>query len=48
MFEVKSIKNGQEETKEYDLSSVFQVDADFYQYVNGDWISVQIAISRYD
>lgn len=47
-FEVKSIKNGKEEKKTFDLSAVFQVDADFYQYVNGDWISVLIAISRYD
>ena len=25
---------------------MFQVDADLYNYVNGDWISFQLAISR--
>lgn len=29
-----------------DLSKVFSVDADLYNYVNGDWISFQLAISR--
>ena len=47
VFNVKSIKSGEEKTTKYDLSKVFQVDADFYQCVNGNWTSVQIAISRY-
>lgn len=38
--------NGNKKTKKLDLSSVFQVDADLYHYVNGDWISVQVAVSR--
>lgn len=47
VFNVKGQnKKGEEETKNIDLSSVFQVDADLYHYVNGDWISVQLAVSR--
>ena len=39
-------KDNKDKTDSIDLSSVFQVDADLYNYVNGDWISFQLAISR--
>jgi hypothetical protein len=46
-IEIKSKdKKGENKTDTIDLSSVFQVDADLYNYVVGDWISFQLAISR--
>jgi hypothetical protein len=39
-------KNNNGKTDSINLSSVFQVDADLYNYVNGDWISLQLALSR--